>query len=292
MKSLNLFLVAVLLSACAHAQSDGILRGNDLQATTLSESLSKVTPGSIVVIGENHGFAEHQRQQVEIMRQLRSLGHRVAVGMEFFTYTDQSHVDAYRAGGLAEADFLKAIQWGKPSFDFYREQAVFPNLSDGAKTVALNAPRSLTGKVAKGGLAALSSEDKALLPPRFSLGRDSYKKRFLDMMPHLPTPEAGEKYFAAQSIWDDTMAWRATDYIHAHPEQTLVIVVGEFHSAYGGGLPDRIHVRSPKTAVITFSQVNTFKQTDSEVQETIAPHPEYGVRSDYLWLAPAESPAP
>jgi uncharacterized iron-regulated protein len=292
MKSINLFLVAVLLSACAHAQSSGIFRGNDLAATTLSESLSKVTPGSIVLVGENHGLSEHQRQQVEIMRQLRSSGHVVAVGLEFFTYTDQLHVDAYRSGGLKEADFLKTIQWGQPSYEFYREQALFPNLSEGAKTVALNAPRGLTGKVAKTGLNSLTAEDKALLPPQFALGRDSYKKRFLEQMPHLPNPEAGERYFAAQSIWDDTMAWRATDYIQAHPDQVLVIVVGEFHTRFGGGLPDRIQIRSPGTPVVTFSQINTMDLSDSEIQDEVNPYTEYGVRANYLWLAPAKSLAP
>ncbi|UYL07661.1 ChaN family lipoprotein [Bdellovibrio sp. SKB1291214] len=242
------------------------------------------------MVGENHGLSEHQRQQVEIMTQLRSQGHRVAVGMEFFTYTDQAHVDAYRSGGLPEVDFLKTIGWSQPSYDFYREQAIFPNLSEGAKTVALNAPRTLTGKVAKQGLGALTEQEKALLPPQFSLGRDSYKKRFLEMMPHLPNPAAGERYFAAQSIWDDTMAWRATDYIQAHPDQVLVIVVGEFHVRYGGGLPDRIHVRSPNTPVVTFAQVNTADLSESEIQDEVNPHTEYGVRADYIWLAPAQSP--
>ncbi len=292
MKSINLFLVAALVSACAHAQSTGIFRGSDLQPTTLSESLSKVTPGSIVLVGENHGLSEHQRQQVEIMRQLRDFGLVVAVGLEFFTYTDQNQVDAYRAGGLPEADFLKAIQWGQPSYEFYRDQALFPKLAEGAKTLALNAPRGLTGRVAKAGLNSLTAEDKALLPPQFTLGRDSYKKRFLEQMPHLPNPEAGERYFAAQSIWDDTMAWRATDYILAHPEQVLVIVVGEFHTRFGGGLPDRILARSPGTPVVTFSQINTLDLSESEIRDEVNPLTEYGVRADYLWLAPAKSPAP
>ncbi|QLY27427.1 ChaN family lipoprotein [Bdellovibrio sp. KM01] len=289
---MNLFLVAALVSACAHAQTAGIFRGNDLQATTLSESLSKVTPGSIVLVGENHGLPEHQRQQVEIMRQLRNSGHVVAVGLEFFTYTDQNHVNAYRAGRLAETDFLNAIQWKQPSYEFYRDQAQFPNLQEGAKTLALNAPRGLTGKVAKTGLNSLSAEEKTLLPPQFALGRDSYKKRFLEQMPHLPNPEAGERYFAAQSIWDDTMAWQATDYIAAHSNQVLVIVVGEFHTRFGGGLPDRILARSPGTPVVTFSQINTLDLSDSDIQNEVNPHTDYGVRANYLWLAPAKSPAP
>lgn len=289
MNSWSLFLVSVLLSACAHAQTSGILRGNTHQPVTLEEAVSIVTPGSIVVIGENHGFKEHQAQQVDIMKALRARGLRVSVGMEFFTYTQQSLVDSYRAGALSEADFLKAIQWGNPSYDYYRDQALFPNMSEGAQTLALNAPRSLTGKVSKNGLDSLTDEDRTLLPPQFSLGRDSYKQRFLSMMPHLPSPAAGERYFAAQSIWDDTMAWTATEFIVNHPEQVLVIVVGDFHVQFGGGLPDRIHARAPHVPVVSFSQVNTLGLSDDDIAGEIAPSPTEGPRADFLWLGPAQS---
>lgn len=290
MKSFGLFFSSLLMLACAHAQTSGILRGNDLQKVELSESLRSVTPGSILVIGENHGFKEHQDQQVAIMDALRALGLKVSVGMEFFTYTDQSFVDSYRQGLLSEPDFLKQIKWGGLSYDYYRSQAEFPLLSEGAKTLALNAPRSLTGKVSKGGLQALTPEDERLLPPQFALGRDSYKRRFLSMMPHLPSPEAGERYFAAQSIWDDTMAWQATEFLRAHPDQVLVIVVGDFHVQYGGGLPDRLRSRGSEYPVLTFSQVNTLGLSDDEIAVEVAPSAEDGPRADFLWLAPAKSP--
>lgn len=287
MKTLGLFLLPTLLIACAHAQSTGILRGDSHKTSTLQESLQSVRPGSIVVIGENHGFKEHQRQQVAIMQQLRDQGLKVSVGMEFFTYTQQPLVNQYRAGTLAESDFLKAIAWGSPSYDLYRDQAIFPNLTEGAATIALNAPRSLTGKVAKQGLNSLTPEESALMPPQFSLGRESYKKRFMAMMPHLPNPEVGERYFAAQSIWDDTMAWQATNFIHANPEQVLVIVVGDFHVQYGGGLPDRIKARFPQAPVISFSQVNTLNLSDKEIAEQIQVI-DSEARADFLWLAPSE----
>ncbi|MNL08745.1 hypothetical protein D3C87_1294800 [compost metagenome] len=107
------------------------------------------------------------------------------------------------------------------------------------------------------------------------------------MMPHLPNPEAGERYFAAQSIWDDTMAWRAAEFMKAHPEQILVIVVGEFHVQYGGGLPDRLAVRLPDAPIITFSQFNSEGMTDEEVDKEVAPSTEYGPRSQFIWISPA-----
>ncbi|HEY1078559.1 MAG TPA: ChaN family lipoprotein [Bdellovibrio sp.] len=289
MRSSTLFLVSVLLSACAHAQTASILHGNSLQPATLTEALSSVTPGSVVVIGENHGFKAHQQQQLEIMQTLRAQGLKVSVGMEFFTYTQQSLVDSYHRGLLSEADFLTAISWGNPSFDFYRDQALFADLREGSMTLALNAPRTLTGKVAKQGLESLTAEESALLPPQFTLGRESYKRRFLGMMPHLPTPQAGERYFAAQSIWDDTMAWRTAEFFASHPEDVLVIVVGEFHVQFGGGLPDRIRARLPQVPIVTFAQINTAGLSEEELAIEIAPSQTEGPRADYLWLAPAQS---
>lgn len=286
----SLFFIPMLLSACAFAQTSGILRGDSLQPLTLEESVRSVTPGSVVVIGENHGLKTHQEQQVAIMGALRSQGLKVSVGMEFFSYPHQHLVDSYRAGVLPENEFLKAIQWGNPSYEFYRDQAVFPDLAEGSRTVALNSPRSLTGKVSKNGLASLSPEELALLPPQFSLGRESYKRRFLSTMPHVPSPEAGDRYFAAQSIWDDTMAWQTARFLEIHPEQVLVIVVGDFHVQYGGGLPDRIRARLPQVAVRTFSQINTFELSEDEISKEIAPSPQEGPRADFLWLAPVKGP--
>ncbi|MGZ3768963.1 MAG: ChaN family lipoprotein [Bdellovibrio sp.] len=290
MNIVRLFIISLLLSACAHAETSGILRGDTLQAMTLDESIQSVTPGSVVVVGENHGLKEHQSQQLQIMTALRNKGLKVSVGLEFFSYPHQDLVDSYRAGVLPEAEFLTAIQWGRPSYDFYREQALFPDLKEGAHTVALNAPRSLTGKVSKTGLESLTEQEQALLPPQFSLGRDSYKRRFFELMPHLPSGPAADQYFAAQSIWDDTMAWKATEFLDVHPEQVLVIVVGEFHVQYGGGLPDRIHARSAKTPVWTFSQINTSGLSEDEINKEISPSPEDGPRADFLWAAPVKSP--
>lgn len=288
MKSGSLLLVGLFMSACAHA---GLIDGVHLQTRQLEEALHGVQPGSVVIIGENHGLAEHQAQQLEILEALRRQGLKVSVGMEFFTYTDQLLVDAYRSGSLAEQDFLKSISWGQPSFDFYRPQVQFPLATEASQTWALNAPRSLTRKVAQSGLGSLTAAEQALLPPQFSVGRDSYKKRFLSLMPHLPTPEAGDRYFTAQSIWDDTMAWRASEFMAKHPEQVLVIIVGEFHVQFGGGLPDRLRVRSPHLPLLTFSQVNTIDLSAEEIEDAIAPSAEEGPRADFIWLAPAVAPA-
>ena len=179
------------------------------------------------------------------------------------------------------------VRWGGLSFGFYRDQANFPLRDKGAETLALNAPRSLTQKVSRTGLSSLLETEAELLPPQFSFGRESYRQRFLASVPHELPPERQQNYFAAQSIWDDTMAWRAVEFAENHPDQVLVIVVGEFHVAYWGGLPDRILSRGGgnrqrRGLVWTLSQLNSAEEDWSGMQLQILPHPIWGQRADLI----------
>jgi uncharacterized iron-regulated protein len=270
----------------------GIWDGSTGQPADLRSWTHRIHSGDIVIIGENHGLHIHQNQQSEILQVLREQGLKISVGLEFFSYPDQDYVRQYCSGEIEETSFLKLIRWGSLSFDFYRAQANFPLRVDGTRTLAINAPRSLTQKVGKTGLSSLLDAERALLPPQFELGRDQYKQRFLDSMPHELPRDSQENYFAAQSIWDDTMAWKAVDFMQGHQDQVLVIVVGEFHVAYGGGLPNRILARramggSGLGQLWVLSQLNSAEQDWDEMQPQIWPHPEFGQRAD-LVLVDAE----
>lgn len=284
MNAVMLFGVLVMSFLTVRAQEIPLQEGLHPQnRVSLASVAAQVRPGSIIVMGENHGFKTAQQGQIELLQALRARGLKVSTGLEFFYYPDQALVDSYRTGHMSESDFLQKIQWGNPSFDFYRDQALFPRYDFGEKTVALNAPRSLTGRISKVGIAGLTADEAALLPPNFQVGRDSYKERFLAMMPHLPSPEAGLRYFEAQSAWDDTMAWQAAEFIAAHPDQVLVITVGDFHAAYGGGLPDRIAARTQQKPLVV-SYVNAKDLTPVELEQELNPSTVYGPRADYIWL--------
>lgn len=289
MNAVLLFGVFIMSFLTVQAQEIPILDGKVPQSRLdLVAIAKKVRPGQMVVMGELHGLKGAQQAQLELLNALRDQGLKVSVGLEFFSYPDQSVVDQFRQGSLDEASFLKQIQWSNPSFDFYRAQVLFPRYEQDEQTVALNAPRSLTGRISKVGLSALTPEEQKLLPPQLELGRESYKKRFLAMMPHLPTPEAGEFYFAAQSVWDDTMAWRAAEFLRQHPDQVLAIVVGDFHAQYGGGLPDRIAARTGQRPWV-FSFVATEGLSEEEIRNEVEPSIEFGARADYLWLSDEKS---
>ena len=284
------FLVFVLVSqpACSSVyKTDDLLDGKSLQPRAVGEVVAKATAGSVVVVSESHGFQPHHDKQMVVLESLLSLGRVVNVAMEFFDFTQQQKVDDYLAGALTESDFLRAVNWGQPSFDFYRRQTRFPlqaSQSIRGRTLAINAPRSLTAKIAHSGLSSLSADEQALLPPAFSLGNAGYRARFNESMAGHADAAALDRYFEAQSVWDDTMAYRVAEFHLAHPGETIVIIVGDFHAAYFGGLPDRLRTRGVADLVV-ISQVNLSGGDDASEHELVDPSPTYGPRADYVWVS-------
>jgi hypothetical protein len=150
----------------------------------------------------------------------------------------------------------------------------------------------VTAALVQRGLIGLSPEERSLLPPKFRLGNGLYFERFSrEVRQHgTLTDRQVRRFFAAQSAWDDTMAWQASEYLAAYPDQVLAIIVGDFHAAYGGGLPDRLRARGV-TNILVISQVNAFGMPEEEVRKLLAPDPRYGARGDFIWLT-REEPRP
>lgn len=256
-----------------------------LEAISLEQAVAGVHPGMVVVLGEQHGTMQMASQQSQVIENIKKLGFCVSVAFEFFERQYQDSVDQWRRGEISEEQFLSAVHWGAGfPFAAYRQQALLPDLALGEKTIALNARRALTSKIAAQGLDGLSPAEHDELPPGFELGNEHYLTRFKETMGgHLPSPEALSRYFAAQSVWDDTMAFEASRFMATHPDQVLVIIVGEFHVQYGGGLPDRLRARGQ--TVKTFSLVNLAGYTPEEQKQLLEPSARDGDRADFVWTS-------
>ncbi len=266
------------------ARAPGLYDGHTGQAVSLERALAGVRPGYVIVVGEQHNLAGHHVNQLAVLLVLRARGLNVSVGLEFLSYTDQPWVDRYTRGEIPEDEFLRAVRWGGYPFDWYRPLVLFSR-DVGGRALALNAPPPLTRALAQRGLAGLSDDERGLLPPDFQPGRERYFERFRAAMgQHGAMSEAAlRNYFLAQSAWDDTMAWQAAEFARANPEQVLVIIVGDFHASYGGGLPDRLRVRGLRD-VLVISQVNRYGLSDEDARGLVMPDPRHGPRADFVWV--------
>ena len=64
-----------------------------------------------------------------------------------------------------------------------------------------------------------------------------------------------------------------------------VVVVGEFHVQFGGGIKNRVLRRLPGAEVVTLSQVWAEGMTDEEIQQSLQPSVEEGPRADFIWVS-------
>lgn len=281
------FFSILLGTETAQAAVNALVRGENHIEISLETALNEIPSVGIVVIGEMHGLAPLRDQQMEILNGLRKRGYKVAVGMEFLNYTDQSKIDQFTSRQISDEEFKTLINWGN-NFDFnlYKDQILFP-LKDAA-TLGLNMPSEVTRSISRNGIDSLTLEQNALLPPNFTLGRDSYKERFFKAMGHPVPPEKQLNYFTAQSLWDDTMAWQTVNYVTKNPDQIFVIIVGEFHVQYGGGLPNRLNARLAEAGfnlpITTFSQIWAEGLTETEIKLELEPSPIEGPRANYIWI--------
>lgn len=279
-KPILLLLISLFYAKSGFSQ---FFDGKTQAQTSLEQLIAKVKPGTILLVGENHGLVSHRDQHLELLHALRDKGLKVSVGLEFLNYTDQMHINSFTAGLVTEADFLTLVKWGGISFDYYRSQLLFPRPNLGEQGLGLNLPRALTSKISKFGLSGLSSEDFLLMPPAFELGRASYKERFLNAAgAHCHVPD---NCFAAQSAWDDTMAWQAVRFTEQYPDHVLVVIVGEFHVQYGGGTPDRIRARKPSANILTLSQIWAEGLSKEEIAAELKPSVTEGPRADFIWVS-------
>jgi uncharacterized iron-regulated protein len=85
------------------------------------------------------------------------------------------------------------------------------------------------------------------------------------------------------------MAWQAVKFISEHPDQVLVVVVGEFHVQYGGGIKYRIQQRLPGAEVVTLSQIWAEDMSDDEIMQEMQPSETEGPRADFIWVSRPEN---
>jgi uncharacterized iron-regulated protein len=199
-----------------------------------------------VFLGEEHATTAHQLLESQVVDALAQAGRHVTVGMEMFTRPKQDVLDDWSKDALPEDQFLDTVdwkhQWGYP-YDFYRpvlevvRQRHLP-------LIALNIPRDWVHKVATSNFDALPTSARLQLPPDIYLGNTQHRQVFDSLMGgHAMTGSGMDGMYAAQVLWDESMADTAVKYIRrqpADPAAVFVTISGSGHVLYGQGINYRV----------------------------------------------------
>lgn len=197
----------------------------------------------IVYVGELHQRPEHIANLLELVCRLREREKAVAIGVEFLQQPFQPYVDDYLAGRIDESALRRLSdydrRWGY-DFEVYAPVLRYAR-AHGLALLALNVPSELSRKVARHGLASLDVAERAVLPAGLENAPRNYgghaDAAYLD---NAHQGMSRERFTDALLLWDEGMAARAGHYVETNPDTTLVVLAGNGHIAWPGGIPERV----------------------------------------------------
>jgi len=239
---------------------DDIVEQSALPITTLSaqgslspeEFETALWEAQVVCFGETHSDPHHHYAQLEALRLLAARAAReqvpLGVGFEMFQQPFQGPLSAFVSGQLEEAPFLEQTEYKKRwAFDFalYRPLLRLARKADLA-ALALNAPRELSKQIGRQGLSSLSDEQRSGLP-ELNLDDTRHRAYFDDAMGAHPMPDGGpqmDDMYAAQVLWDESMADASAQWLKSQPSTSHLLVVAGAGHCHRSAIPQRIARRT------------------------------------------------
>ncbi|MGL5939672.1 MAG: ChaN family lipoprotein [Waterburya sp.] len=219
--------------------------------------INQIKHNDIIYLGEHHDSVEDHAAQLNIITQLHHLQTdsqgTLAIALEMFQHPFQPLLDRYLAGEISEAELRKQTEydtrWG---FDwkFYAPILRFAQTNQ-IPLIALNTPTEITFKVSKNGLNSLEGDELDYIPPLsdIELDNQAYRQKLqVIYQQHTNNRQVKgnsnnfDNFFAAQVLWEETMAEAIALYHQKQPQSQIVVLVGQGH-IHDYGIPSRVAKR-------------------------------------------------
>jgi uncharacterized iron-regulated protein len=187
-------------------------------------------------------------------------------------------LDQYVDGTIDEKKLARELRWKKRwGVDFELYAPVFRAArAHRLRVVGLNAPRAVVRRVARVGLHNLSGQDRDKLPRPIDLGMRMHRRFFSVMIGgahhHGLRGRKLDRYYAAQCVWDATMAEAALRWARApgKARSTVVVIAGGGHVYYDLGIALRIAHRKPDVKLASVALVSVAHKIGRDVSRSLA----------------------
>ena len=256
---------------------------------------SVIWKSDVVYVGETHDEALDHLAQLEALKAMRiARGSKIAVAFEMLNQTLQPVLDDYAAGKLTEAEFLDKADWKKEwGFDFALYKPLFDFIvANKLRALALNVPKAVVMKIARGGLESLTAEEKQFLPEPVTISAHKKYNEFLKeaFSAHGDSPMAKmftfENYLASMAAWNEGMGLRLAGFLTANPGYSALVIAGNGHVVYNAAIP-----ASVKERVKGVRQASFYTETAASCPEKFPK--EHKDMANYIWyLNHPPKPAP
>ncbi len=240
-----------------------------------------VAEHDVVLVGEQHDDPVGHGIELALVEDVLDGWPKSVVAMEMLERDEQLLVEDYFDDVIDAEQFEKLtfstnwfgnggwIGWYQPIIDAVK--------SRGGRLIAANAPRRYVRMARSGGYEKIGalSEDRRLLvdfPDELSGGR--YRERFWELAGVHGEDEGVEQvdavdidpddpilpFYRSQQTWDATMAQSVVNAM-SH-EGKVVLLVGQFHVEYDGGIVQELRRRAPRASVLVISLQRTIPEDE------------------------------
>lgn len=208
-----------------------------------------------ICAGEEHTSAPQHYAELWLLERLGAqapyLGLELGAGFEMWQVKDQGLLNAYAEGKISEKRLLKRTDYQRTwGYDFAYYRPVLQRARDlSLPLIALNASSTTVENIRKNGLSSLTAWKMSLLP-ELDLSDTQHRADFERRMKKHPgvDDENLDNYYAAQVVWDETMADTSAHWLNRHtPVRRILIVAGQAH-CQRSAIPKRIERRGVRKA--------------------------------------------
>lgn len=209
----------------------------------------RLLEAKVVYVAESHDDPHDHAVQLQVIDGLYRRDPSLAIGMEMFKRPFQKWVTDYVEGRIDEATMLEKTQWeDRWGFDY----GLYRPILEYARThqipvYALNERDEVTRQVSREGLDALDPVDRGGLPD-LDLTQEAHRARVKEAFEGHGAHGHGklnfENFYAAQVIWDETMAYEvAHELTRPGAPQRMVVIAGGGHLRHPDAVPGRAEKR-------------------------------------------------
>jgi uncharacterized iron-regulated protein len=234
---------------------------------TINNIADRVLDKKMIYVSETHDRYEHHLAQLNIIKALYQRGVKLAIGMEMFQQANQKALDDYISGAIDEKTFLKHSHYFTTwRFNYYLYRGILSFARQNQiPVIALNIDNDLVKAVSKNGVFSLADEQKKQLSPQMDLTDSDYMESVKEVFQMHDSKEKKDflYFYEAQLLWDESMAYRAHEFLEKNPNHTMVVIAGTGHIIHDNGIPKRAFRLNgkPYATIVNSGEQETIEKT-------------------------------
>jgi len=237
------------------------------------ELLRQIDEVDVVLLGELHDHVVGHAVQLAVVEDVMDAYPQSVLALEMLERDEQLRVDDYMEDFIDAkklASITQSDNWGgKGGWSAWYQPIIDVVKERGGSVVAANAPRRYVRLARIDGyekIDELPTARRAFVDYPEELSNGKYRQRFWELASHDEDGEEGVEIdvttidpsdpmlptFKSMQAWDATMA---QSIVNAKPSQSrkVVLLVGQFHVEYDGGIVQELRKRLPGVRVLVVS---------------------------------------